>query len=103
MTFLMLLEQDIQVNEFKDYIQSNFNNEETSNMEIVLWKLEMKKQDFIGKTIRESNIREITNEIVVGIEKSGRRILNPESNCILEERDILWIVGNKDKIKSFIE
>ena len=100
---LNVIGTDIQVNEFKDYIQSNFNNEETSNMEIVLWKLEMKKQDFIGKTIRESNIREITNGIVVGIEKSGRRILNPESNCILEESDILWIVGNKDKIKSFIE
>jgi len=31
----------------------------------------------------------------VGIEKRGKRSLNPESDVILEKDDILWIVGDK--------
>jgi CPA2 family monovalent cation:H+ antiporter-2 len=32
---------------------------------------------------------------VVGIERGGKRILNPDSHLILEKEDILWIVGDK--------
>jgi CPA2 family monovalent cation:H+ antiporter-2 len=30
--------------------------------------------------------------LVVGIERNGKRLLNPESNIVLEKNDILWIV-----------
>ena len=52
-----------------------------------------------GKTIRESGIREETDGLVVGIERGGDRILNPSSQTILEWGDILWIVGNRRKIR----
>lgn len=52
-----------------------------------------------GKTIRESGIRERTDGLVVGIERKGERILNPSSQTVLEWDDILWVVGNRKKIK----
>lgn len=55
---------------------------------------------FISKSIRESGLRPATNGLVVGIERDGRRLLNPESNIQLQENDIIWIVGEKQKIQA---
>ena len=56
---------------------------------------------FIGKTIRDSQIREKTKAMVVGIERNGKRFLNPDSSLVLEENDILWIVGSKKMLQQF--
>lgn len=53
---------------------------------------------FIHKSIRESGIRTSTNGLVVGIERNGQRILNPESTMVFEEGDVVWIVGEKKLI-----
>jgi CPA2 family monovalent cation:H+ antiporter-2 len=53
-----------------------------------------------GKTIRESGIREKTDGLVVGIERNGTRLLNPSSKTVFEWDDVVWIVGNRKKIKS---
>ena len=53
---------------------------------------------FIHKSIRESGIRTSTNGLVVGIERNGQRILNPESTIVFEEGDVVWIVGEKKLI-----
>ncbi|GAA4422976.1 cation:proton antiporter [Pontibacter saemangeumensis] len=49
-------------------------------------------------TIREAGVREKTKGLIVGVEKNGRRILNPDSNLVFEEGDIVWIVGSPWRI-----
>ena len=39
--------------------------------------------------------------MVVGIERNGKRFLNPDSSLVLEENDILWIVGSKKMLQQF--
>jgi CPA2 family monovalent cation:H+ antiporter-2 len=53
---------------------------------------------FAHKSIRESGLREMTRGLVVGVERNGRRILNPDGALVLEEGDLLWIVGDRDRI-----
>jgi CPA2 family monovalent cation:H+ antiporter-2 len=48
----------------------------------------------LAKTIRESGIRERTKGIIVGIERAGERMLNPDSSIVFQTGDIIWIVGN---------
>lgn len=55
----------------------------------------------IGKTIRESNIREIIQGLIVGLERNGKRILNPDSNLVLEKNDLLFMVGSKENLNEF--
>lgn len=55
---------------------------------------------FAHKNIRESGLREITRGLVVGIERRGKRILNPDSSTVLEAGDLLWIVGDRGRILS---
>jgi monovalent cation:H+ antiporter-2, CPA2 family len=50
-----------------------------------------------GKTIRESGLAE--HALVVGIERQGRRILNPSSTTVFEWDDLIWIVGDRRKIR----
>jgi CPA2 family monovalent cation:H+ antiporter-2 len=52
-----------------------------------LQQLELNKEELIGKSISESHIREKANGMVVGIERT-ERLLNPESDLILQKNDI---------------
>ncbi|MFT3794274.1 cation:proton antiporter [Flavobacterium sp.] len=88
---------DDQVLAFQKYLDQNEiePSENVTEAEIVLQQFELRDEDYIGKSIRESQLREKTNGLVVGIERGGKRILNPDSLLVLEPYDILWIVGEK--------
>lgn len=55
---------------------------------------------FIGRPIRGSGIREKVNGLVVGVERGGERILNPAADFQIDEGDLLWIVGETDKLRA---
>jgi len=88
---------DAQVQEFKKYLDQHEMDvsPDIKEPDIVLRQIELKNHVFHGKSIKESKLREKTKGLIVGIEKRGKRLLNPESNVILEKDDILWIVGDK--------
>jgi CPA2 family monovalent cation:H+ antiporter-2 len=52
-----------------------------------------------GLSIRESAIREKTNGLIVGVERNNQRVLNPSSDTIFEWGDVVWLVGDKRKIR----
>ena len=57
------------------------------------------KSTFIGKTLKESGIRDQYNCMVVGIDEGQMHItLISPSHC-LEVGDVLWVVGEKENIK----
>lgn len=61
------------------------------------------KSPVFGQSIRSSGIREQTQGLVVGIERNGQRILNPDSNMVFENEDIVWIVGNNKRIPELLK
>lgn len=95
---------DAQVEAFKKYLDQHEIEVPPSAIEtdIVLQQLEINNEQLIGKSIRESQLREKTNGLVVGIERRGQRILNPESHIILEKDDILWVVGSKKLLSNLV-
>lgn len=52
----------------------------------------------VGRTIRQSRLREDYECLVMGIERSGSRIKNPSSDLELAAGDVLWIVGPAQKL-----
>ena len=56
-----------------------------------------------GKDIRSSGLREKVNGLVIGIERNNQRILNPDSTTVFEWDDIVWLVGETEKIRLFRE
>ncbi|MDR1544795.1 MAG: cation:proton antiporter [Prevotellaceae bacterium] len=56
-----------------------------------------------NKTIRNSGIRETSGGMVVAIERNGDRMLTPSPDSIIELLDVVWIVGEKKRLKKLGE
>jgi CPA2 family monovalent cation:H+ antiporter-2 len=91
---------DAQVKEFARFLEQNEIEvpKQQIESEIILRQIELNKEEFIGLSVGQSKLRERTHGLLVGIERKGNRMLNPESNIVLEKNDILWIVGDKKRI-----
>ncbi len=100
---LYIIGTDEQLEIFKDYLAANSVSPEAKPPgvdDISLQLIEIREDsEFAGKTIRESGIRERTRGLVVGVERGGERILNPESSMMLQKEDLVWIVGNNKRIR----
>ena len=94
---------DKQVTAFGQYSNQNEIEapEAVAETEVVLRQLEIFDEEFISKSIGQ--FREKTNGLVVGIERNGNRILNPESTLILEKNDIIWVVGDRKRMGELIK
>jgi CPA2 family monovalent cation:H+ antiporter-2 len=67
--------------------------------DIVLQKIQVDESNLLaGQTIRNSGIREKTKGLVIGIERGSQRMINPRSDLLFEEGDIVWLVGERHKI-----
>jgi CPA2 family monovalent cation:H+ antiporter-2 len=96
-------DQLARVNDVFDDPDAGRGGPEIQEDEITLQNFTITKDSRLhNQTIRKSGIREIANALVVGFERNGQRILNPESTVHLMEGDIVWIVGVKEKIAEFM-
>ncbi|MFL9829262.1 cation:proton antiporter [Flavobacterium sp. ST-87] len=87
---------DAQIKEFSNFLTQNEIEIPTKvTDEIILRQIELTSNEFIGQSVGQSKLRERTHGLLVGIERKGQRILNPESHIVLEKNDLLWIVGDK--------
>jgi len=96
---------DEQLDNFMLFLESTeVNQPEESQQNVSLHHFTLKKDAaLVGQNIRNSGIREQSLGLVVGIERNGIRILNPESDTVFEAGDIVWIVGNKKLIQQLID
>jgi len=56
--------------------------------------------EFTGRPIRECGLRERVQGLIVGIERRGERILSPDSSLVLTAGDLVWLVGDRAKIRA---
>ncbi len=57
-----------------------------------------KHSTYIEKTIRECGLREKIEGLIVGLERDGKRFLNPDSGMILKAGDLLWVVADIKRV-----
>jgi CPA2 family monovalent cation:H+ antiporter-2 len=98
-----IIATDDQMHHFKPVFDAREKIEVTNNKieDVILQNIVVDENTGLkGQSIRASGIRENTNGLVVGIERNGERILNPDSSTIFEWNDIVWIVGERSKIQS---
>lgn len=53
---------------------------------------------FLGKTIRESGIRDKYRCMIVGVEREDGTLVTPDVNVPFEEGDVVWVVGEKEDV-----
>ncbi len=60
------------------------------------------RSPLVGAGIRASRIREEGRALVVGIERDGQRLLNPDGAVAFQKGDVVWIAGDGDRIRAFM-
>ncbi len=97
---------DEQLHKFEEFLDSSSADstmEETTH-NIVLHHFTVgRSSSLVGQNIRKSEIREHSQGLVVGVERNGERILNPESDFVFEVNDIVWLVGNEKKLQEIMQ
>lgn len=97
---------DEQIAAFKPVFEESADDQNDSNHldinEIVFEQIIVDENTQLkGKTIRDSGLREKTNGLIIGIERNNQRILNPDSTMTFEWGDVVWLVGERGKIRKF--
>jgi CPA2 family monovalent cation:H+ antiporter-2 len=54
-----------------------------------------------GKTLRELNLRERTECMIIGIDRNGHSITGFSADFRLGQDDVLWLAGEKDDVEAF--
>ena len=57
---------------------------------------------FLGKSIRESGIRDKYKCLIVGVERANDALKTPDVNIPFEEGDIIWVVGENDDVYKLV-
>lgn len=79
----------------KSYAEQSNTRKEEMNMEQIIIS---EGSRLIGRSIIESGIRDKAACLVIGIERGSSSIKNPPPCTVFEEGDIVWIVGERDKL-----
>lgn len=62
-----------------------------------------KKSPLSGKNLIESNLGSKAKCLIVGLEREGKQIVNPEARLVLEVGDVVWVVGEEKPVSILIE
>ncbi|MBR5542210.1 MAG: cation:proton antiporter [Bacteroides sp.] len=99
---IQVIGTDEQLAEFSRQIEQISNAAEENEIE----KREMHLKQFVvdefspfrNTTIMDSGIRNNYRCLVVGVEKGNGNLISPEANMLLEEGDVIWVVGEKEDV-----
>ncbi|MDR0768737.1 MAG: cation:proton antiporter [Dysgonamonadaceae bacterium] len=105
---VIVLGTDTQMEQFQARLEEKRRKYETVEAEITP---EVRMRQFqisseshlIGETIRTSKIQEVYNCLVIGIERNDTSIQNPDLDLVLEEGDVVWIIGEYNNILKICE
>lgn len=82
---------------FKQYDESP--QKQCGVEDIVLIKvIATMRNGLTGKLLRTSGITDKTGGMVIGVERGSEHFLNPASEMMFKDNDIVWIVGERDKL-----
>ncbi len=94
---LLVLGTDAQVEKFKTTVEASAiptpNEKRLSDYSLVRLHLD-ENSPFLGKTIRDSGIRESMKALIVGLEHRNHRTTNPDPNQVLVQGDVLWLAAD---------
>lgn len=98
---IQVIGTDEQLNQFSEamssgsYIDSDVF--ESSEMTLKQFRIDADSV-FLGKTLRQSGIREKYHCLIAGIEREKEVLMTPDVNAPFEEGDVVWVVGEKNNV-----
>ncbi|MDD2437986.1 MAG: cation:proton antiporter [Massilibacteroides sp.] len=92
---------DEQIERFIKTIESHKNNNQEVEKEITLQSFTIDESfPFIGQSLGDSQIGEKYNCMIIGIERESGSFMNPRPTIIFEPNDLVWVVGEKERLEN---
>ena len=101
-----IIASDEQIQLFKPVFDAkeSLENDNYNVEDIIIEKFAINDHNHLsGVAIKDSGIRAATNGMIIGIERNNERMLNPSADTMLRDHDIVWVVGEKSKLKKLRE
>ena len=94
---------DKQIADFRRFIEER----NRSHKQVIVERKDVTIENFVieptsalvGKTLRQSHIRDIGACLVIAVERAGQSILNPDADLMLESGDLVWVVGEHERLE----
>lgn len=103
---LIILGTDEQIEAFKAHAETTCrcHDHEDVLKNFILRPLLLEDHNpLIGQSIRDSHLREQITGLVVGLERQGFRMLNPDPAIVLQANDLLLVVGKEDALLKLLK
>lgn len=99
---LVVVGADEDLEHFRRYLEERYKQSQLIQKESKEVNMEqfiiVEGSKLIGRTILESGIRDKAACLVIGIERGSTSIKNPTPSTVFQEGDIVWIVGEHEKV-----
>lgn len=99
---LVVVGADEDLEHFRRYLEERYKQSQLDQKESKEVNMEqfiiVEGSKLIGRTILESGIRDKAACLVIGIERGTTSIKNPSPSTVFQEGDIVWIVGEHEKV-----
>ncbi|OUO50912.1 sodium:proton antiporter [Parabacteroides sp. An277] len=100
---IVVVGSDDDLEHFRTYVderyQSYLQRRVTHQQEVNIEQFQIQKgSQLIGRTIQDSGIRDQAACLVIGIERGTTSLKNPAPTVSFEEGDLVWIVGEHEKV-----
>lgn len=99
---LVVVGADEDLEHFRRYLEERYKQSQLDQKESKEVNMEqfiiVEGSKLIGRTILESGIRDKAACLVIGIERGATSIKNPSPTTVFQEGDIVWIVGEHEKV-----
>ena len=103
---LQVIGDDDKLSAFAARLQSEVNQDyalSSDEHEIILRSITINKASpFLGKTVRDSGLREIYQCMLVGFEDGVDHLVLPQAQRVFEQGDVVWIVGERTSLLRLI-
>ena len=106
---LVVVGADKDLEKFRKYIEERYRQSKVALSEIQPNDVKMEQirisgeSKLVGRSIIESGIRDKAACLVIGIERDNSSIKNPPPSTVFQAGDIVWIVGEQDKLLQLSE
>lgn len=102
---LLVLSTDEQIEKIRPKLERGpgveHRHKDLSEYELIPYLIQA-NSPLVNKRIRDAGIRDACGGMIVGIERKSQRLINPDSDLILEEGDLLLIVSEAGPTKKWL-
>ncbi len=102
---IQVIGTDEQLNEFGEELNrvSQVERDIFEKHEMTLQQFMIEPESpFLGKSLRESGIREKYRCLIAGVEREPDGMMAPEVNLTFEEGDVVWVVGENEHVHQLV-